>query len=135
MRVVLERVCRGNYCDYTRFACFINSETSMDLIFRFAICVSLLTFGTCALAAEKDGESALTLIVTAKFAGGCGIISQMATFQQSTEMTGGEAFLERFLSTESARLGMTPKQYLEQCRRSNEIYQSYYDELEKTPAP
>jgi len=105
----------------------------MELIFRFAICVSLLTFGTSALAAEEAGDTALTLLVTANFAGGCQIISQMATFQQSTKMTGGDAFLERFLSTESARLGMTPKQYVEQCRRSNEIYRSYHDELEKTP--
>lgn len=106
----------------------------MKLIFRLGICVSLLTFGACTLAAEKDGNGALALIVTAKFAGGCGVFSQMAAFQQSTKMTGGDAFLERFLSTESARLGMTSDQYVEQCRHSNEIYQSYYDQLSGEPS-
>ncbi|MHC8293585.1 hypothetical protein [Pseudomonas sp. LB3P58] len=107
----------------------------MDLIFRFALCVLLLTFGTCTLAAEGEGEGALALLITAKFSGGCGMITQMATFQQSTKMQGGDEFLQRFLSTESARLGMTPQQYVERCRKSSEIYQSYYDELKSSSAP
>lgn len=107
----------------------------MAVIFRFALCVSLLAVGTCAFAAEEGGDTALVLLITAKFSGGCGMITQMATFQQSTKMRGGDEFLERFLSTESARLGMSPQQYVEQCRKSAEIYQSYYDELKSSSAP
>jgi hypothetical protein len=107
----------------------------MDLIFRVVLCIASLALGANALAAEKPGGTALELMVTAKFSGGCGIIVQMATFQESTKMPGGDEFLERFIKTESARLGMSLKDYLEQCRQSTEIYQSYYDELEKTPAP
>jgi hypothetical protein len=107
----------------------------MDLIIRLALCVSLLAFGASTRAVENGGESALALLVTAKFSGGCGIITQMAAFQQTTKMRGGDEFLERFINTESARLGMTLKQYLEQCRKSSEVYQSYYDEIERAPAP
>lgn len=107
----------------------------MNLIFRPTLCAVFFTFGASTLAADKPGGSALDLIVTAKFSGGCGIIAQMATFQQSTKMSGGDEFLGRFLNTESARLGMSLKQYLEQCRQSAEIYQTYYDELQKTSAP
>ena len=107
----------------------------MHLIFRSALCAALLPFGANTLAADKTGASALDLMVTAKFSGGCGIVTQLASFQESTKMPGGDEFLGRFLKTESARLGMSLKQYLEQCRQSTEIYQSYYDELEKMPAP
>ena len=107
----------------------------MDLIFRVALCFASLAFGASALATEKAGGSALDLMVSAKFSGGCGIITQMAAFQESTKMPGGDEFLGRFLKTESARLGMSLKQYLEQCRQSTEIYQAYYDELERAPTP
>lgn len=107
----------------------------MDLIFRVAVYLCLLTFGACAMATEKGEESVLELLVTAKFSGGCGIITQMASFQESTKMPGGDDFLGRFLNTESARLGMTIKQYLEQCRQSTKIYQTYYDEFEKASMP
>jgi hypothetical protein len=119
---------------YTHFAGFKTLGNSMGLIFRVAGYVFLLTIGTYALAAEKSEESVLELLVTAKFSGGCGVITQMASFQQSTKMPGGDEFLGRFLNTESARLGMTVKQYLEQCRQSTQMYQTYYDEFEKASA-
>jgi hypothetical protein len=107
----------------------------MKLIFRWALSALLLTFGVSVWAEKEDEQSTLALLITAKFSGGCGILSQMATFQESTKMEGGDDFLMRFLNTESARLGMSVAQYLEQCRKSGEIYQSYYDALQGTPAP
>ena len=102
----------------------------MNCDFRLAICLMLMASSGFVWGKDNVGPEALALLVTAKFSGGCGIITQMAAFQQSTKMSGGAEFLERFVNTESARLGMTTPQYLEQCRKSSQIYQSYYDELE-----
>ena len=106
----------------------------MHLSFRLALCIPLLVFGQNVLAAEKSQSIAQDLLIASKFSGGCGIIIQMATFQQSTKMPGGDEFLERFLKTESARVGMTVKNYLEQCRTSSEIYQTYYNGFEDASA-
>ena len=106
----------------------------MHLSLRLTICIPLLFFGQNVLAVEKSQSIAQDLLIASKFSGGCGIIIQMATFQQSTKMPGGDEFLERFLKTESARVGMTVKNYLEQCRTSSEIYQTYYNGFEDASA-
>ena len=68
------------------------------------------------------------VIVSSKISGGCSLLVQMAEFQQSTKMVGGDAFLERFLSMESARLGMSVDQYVKVCADASRIYQFYYDQ-------
>ena len=71
------------------------------------------------------------LLAAAKLSGACGIIGQMASFQDSTKMPGGTEFLNRFMSTEAARLGWTLDQYLSNCRNALNTYQAYYDAADK----
>ena len=76
--------------------------------------------------------SGTELLAAAKLSGACGIIGQMASFQDSTKMAGGTEFLNRFMITEASRLGWTLDQYLERCRGALQVYQTYYEELEKS---
>ncbi|WP_097303845.1 hypothetical protein [Pseudomonas chlororaphis] len=103
----------------------------MNPMTRVALLISVLAFAASASAEEKAKESVTDVLVAAKFSGGCGILVQMASFQKSTKMPGGDDFLERFLKTESARTGFTVSRYLELCQQSAQVYQTYYDELEK----
>ncbi|MCY1390149.1 hypothetical protein D3C76_589640 [compost metagenome] len=83
-------------------------------------------------AAEPSDNMVKGILVSAKFSGGCSMIVQMATFQESTKMPGGDEFLLRFLNMEAARLGFTSKEYMEQCQQAAKVYQTYYDALETT---
>lgn len=91
----------------------------------------LLTIGGNAYADTNSDGGTLGILISAKFSGGCGIIGQMATFQQSTQMAGGDEFILRFIGAEAARLGFTAKEYMQRCAGANEIYQTYYDALKK----
>lgn len=77
--------------------------------------------------AESGPDSVQDLMITSKFAGMCGTIKQMASFQESTKMPGGDDFLLRFLATEQARLGMTPQEFLKVCQSSISTYTTYYN--------
>ena len=58
------------------------------------------------------------IAVNGKVAGMCGMIRQLTFFQESTQMVGGNEFIERFLSTEAARLGQSLTEFLEGCIRA-----------------
>ncbi|BDY50143.1 hypothetical protein APX80_11545 [Escherichia coli] len=97
---------------------------------RIAILL-LLCLSSIANAEKKSDDSSFDeiqgLMIASKMAGMCGAIKQMAIFQESTNMPGGNEFLQRFLTTEQARLGMTPQQFLEACQKSISIYTTYYN--------
>ncbi|MBY5300761.1 hypothetical protein FP371_21335 [Citrobacter freundii] len=95
------------------------------------VLLAVLSF-SCVAATEqkidKDGiETVQNLMLTSKWAGMCGAIKQMATFQESTKMPGGDEFLTRFLTTEQARLGMSPQEFLDSCQKSISTYTTYYN--------
>jgi hypothetical protein len=98
---------------------------------RYLSFLLLVTLSSVAWSEQDNGDELKELLVSAKFSGGCSIIGQMAAFQQTTKMPGGEDFLIRFLSTESARLGMTQQQYMQHCTGANKVYQRYYDAFGK----
>ncbi|WP_316423345.1 hypothetical protein [Escherichia coli] len=97
---------------------------------RIAILL-ILFFSTIVCAKPKSDNGDLKglqeLMITSKVAGMCGTIKQMATFQESTKMPGGDEFLQRFLTTEQARLGMNPQEFLEACQKSISAYTNYYN--------
>lgn len=76
---------------------------------------------------DKDLKFANDMLVTAKVAGMCGTFKQMFAFQEATKMPGGDEFLQRFLTTEQARLGMNPQEFLEACQKSISAYTNYYN--------
>lgn len=92
--------------------------------------IPLLLISSTSWAEKSDSESGLELLVTAKMSGACGILGQMVSFQESTKMAGGTQFLNRFMTTEAARLGFTLDQYVANCRAVHEKYQVIYDALE-----
>lgn len=90
----------------------------------------LLSIPSISWADKSDSESGLELLATAKMSGACGVLGQMVSFQESTKMAGGTQFLNRFMTTEAARLGFTLDQYVANCRAIHEKYQVIYDALE-----
>lgn len=92
------------------------------------IVVLLVVLSTSASAKEvEENDSAVSMLVISKMTGLCGAISQMARFQESTKMNGGDEFLSRFVGTEVARLGFTSEQFIAFCKKSTETYQTYMD--------
>lgn len=106
----------------------------MKLLARLVCCAMLIFLWATAWAENTDDQSTLEVLVAAKFSGGCGIFSQMNAFQESTQMPGADAFLERFFKTEATRIGMTPDQYVEACRKTDKLYREYYNALNAKPA-
>ena len=87
----------------------------------------LLIASTCALAADQDPMKEIHgALVSAKISGGCTILIQMDEFQKSTKMPGGDEFLQRFLSMESARLGVSIDRYVQMCADAGRVYEHYY---------
>jgi len=81
--------------------------------------ILLLLPSTFLMAEEEpindDMSLFIDMMVGAKFTGVCGVFAQMAIFQDSTKMTGGDEFIVRFISTEAARLGHTLDSFTAKC--------------------
>ena len=90
---------------------------------RVAVLAGLLVATHATSVASNELQETLAL---AKYAGFCGAVSGMLAFQDATQMSGGHAFLERFLKTEAARLGMEPGQIAVNCKRSVELYDALF---------
>ncbi|OFW02266.1 MAG: hypothetical protein A3J29_23100 [Acidobacteria bacterium RIFCSPLOWO2_12_FULL_67_14b] len=94
------------------------------------IAVLLFTVVTTT-AAQTPDLSLQSFLVVGKAAGACGILTQQLTFQETTQMSGGNEFVVRFWTTESARLGMTLEQYAEHCKRSVSAYDKMFQAAEQ----
>jgi len=70
-------------------------------------------------------------MIVSKMTGVCGVMFQMADFQNSTQMPGGTNFIARFWKTEFARLGKTQEEFLKECKESISTYDRYMDALNK----
>ena len=79
--------------------------------------IFLILYSAISLSEESNdnNDMIIGLLVTAKAAGMCGVFSQMANFQETTKMPGGDEFIVRFFSTEAARLGHTLESFMQQC--------------------
>jgi hypothetical protein len=62
------------------------------------------------------------MILVSKMAGVCGVMQQMAAFQKSTKMPGGNEFIVRFWQTEFTRLGKSQETFLRECEGSIAAY-------------
>ena len=90
---------------------------------RFCLFALFCFFQSHYCLAQQDTLEAQRLVITtSKFAGMCGVVRQLAYFQESTQMPGGNEFIVRFLSTEAARLGYTLEQFLAKCVEVTEEY-------------
>ena len=65
------------------------------------------------------------ILVVSKFTGLCGAIHQMIGFQETTKMPGGDEFVVRFVAVETARLGMSAQEFMDQCATSINRYKQY----------
>lgn len=102
---------------------------------RAFVCLVLAaSISFTANANDGKGKSALDLMMVSKMTGVCGVMQQMASFQSSTQMSGGNEFIARFWRTEFARLGISQETFLKECKESiatyNQLWQSF-EQLEK----
>lgn len=93
------------------------------------IILLILLFPCVAYSQSKDVESLQELMAVTKMAGMCGVLSQMARFQETTQMKGGDEFIVRFTTTEAARLGFTLEDFLDKCVYFTKLYGIYKKEL------
>lgn len=80
---------------------------------------------------QNDYDTTLILLAQAKMAGVCGTIKQMALFQESTKMAGGDEFLARYINTEMARLNLTSETFLKLCKQSVQTYEQTVNTMEQ----
>ena len=97
---------------------------------KFIISLTFLIFSSGLWAENKSGESdsanmVIEMMIVAKATGMCGTFSQMANFQQTTKMKGGDEFVVRFITTEATRLGYTLESFMAQCPDLVEKYSAY----------
>ncbi|GAA5647887.1 hypothetical protein [Vibrio proteolyticus] len=82
---------------------------------------------------ESDQTDDLKLmLISAKMHGACGLVHQMANFQNSTQLAGGDEFISRFVATELARLNMTGEEFLSSCDKAASYYKYYMNLMETT---
>ncbi len=96
------------------------------------ILILLFLIPVLANAEEPNAEASdelVNMMVIAKATGVCGVIAQLIRFQETTKMEGGNEFIVRFLSTESARLGLTLESYTGRCPNITEKYKGYMELL------
>lgn len=75
-------------------------------------------------------QDAREVLVTAKYAGACGILTGILDFQRTTKMAGGDEFVARYWNTEAARLGMTVKEMVARCAQSVSLYDALWKAAE-----
>lgn len=61
--------------------------------------IAVLLIPITSLQANEGNEQLEELLVIAKFHGMCGVFHQLASFQKSTQMVGGNEFFLRFTNT------------------------------------
>ena len=76
--------------------------------------------------AANDGPSLQSVILVSKMTGVCGVMQQMAAFQQATKMSGGDEFITRFWQTEFARLGKSQETFFKECEGSISAYEKLW---------
>jgi len=81
-----------------------------------------MIFFSASFAHAEDNDQLINLLIASKATGMCGTLKQLAAFQESTQMPGGDEFLLRFINTEAARLGKTLPDLLSECETSVAIY-------------
>lgn len=82
-------------------------------------------------AADPDLEAVKVSLVDAKLTGICGVMQQMAAFQETTQMAGGDKFIIRFWNTEFARLGLSAEDFLQVCLRVTSRHTELMQNLEE----
>lgn len=81
---------------------------------------------------ETDGvsnESVSDILILAKGVGFCGVMNSMVFFQKDSKMTGGDEFVNRFASTELARLDWTVEDFNRICKYSVKRYNNLQELL------
>ncbi|OUR70774.1 hypothetical protein A9Q78_11785 [Methylophaga sp. 41_12_T18] len=97
---------------------------------KLLILITIIVFSQSLLAEESSESTQLVeMMVTAKATGMCGVFSQMARFQESTKMPGGDEFIVRFLNTEAARLGYSLEEFMAACPTVTKNYNAYMNLL------
>ena len=95
----------------------------------FLSCIAIANDKTEKQDTTNDADSLVNLMIVSKATGMCGLLRQMVTFQETTKMPGGDAFIERFLKTEMARLDKTTPEFLKECSAAISSYNKTMEAL------
>ena len=87
----------------------------MKRILLASVILAFTSTGGMAQSKSDTTDTMKTFGVIAKATGMCGVFHQMARFQATTKLDGGDKFILRFISTEAARLGKTTQELLDIC--------------------
>lgn len=93
---------------------------------RYALTLILGVAAMVSAQAANDGEDLQVILAISKTAGVCGVMQQMAAFQSTTKMPGGDDFVLRFWTTEFARLGKSQEQFFRECEFAIARYDAYW---------
>lgn len=96
-------------------------------MFRSALFVSTFMLSANIAAEQSSRDFIQEVLATGKMAGACGIIQLQIQFQANTNMPGGADFVERFVSTEAARLGKSSDEYMNNCAMSISTYSRMWE--------
>ncbi len=77
-----------------------------------------------------DLDTVQGVLALSKFTGTCGILDSMISFQNATQMPGGDEFVSRFWTTEATRLGISMQQYIDRCNESVDMYNKIWKAAE-----
>lgn len=99
-----------------------------------ALTVALLLSASSQAFSQDDDFTAQHILVVAKMTGACGILSSLISFQEKTQMPGGDDFVSRFWAVEAARLGKTVEELAKECRQSITLYNTLW-EVSSEPLP
>ncbi|MGM3159949.1 hypothetical protein ACS25C_04080 [Dickeya undicola] len=91
---------------------------------RFIALVIMVASFSSMAANEKNNVN--DLMLNAKWAGMCGVIKQMISFQEANKIPGGGDFVDKFIASERLRLGLSQIQLIESCNRAASVYSDSY---------
>ena len=99
-------------------------------VFFLVLLVLISTSGYPENDESSGAEFGQELLSIGKLSGACGIFKLQIEFQENTKLEGGEKFIERFWTTEAARLGKSLEGYAAACHQAVSGYSTYFDFFE-----
>lgn len=118
--------------DELRVRFIVEIKTGVTIMIRTVLLVIGISI-TLSSQAESSNDQLLGLLAASKMAGLCGAVQQMARFQESTKLKGGDDFIYRFVGTETARLGMDHATFLKRCEQAITTYDGFVKAVEDRP--
>lgn len=97
---------------------------------ELSLIIFLITFFTNFNTHAQEDIDPQGILAIAKIAGSCGVIASLIRFQEETQMKGGDDFIDRFVSVEAARRGLSIEGLSKQCVDSIMTYDNMWKSMD-----